>query len=292
MQIYIGITLATRYILVTISLPEEEADLAMGVLAGYPMVGVEHGVDQITVCFEQNDWQGAFAETIIEEMLAYGIACKLIGLGAEEDQNWNAEWEAGIEPVIVNERIAIVPEWRAAEYDLPLTLIITPKMSFGTGHHATTRMMCTLVERSVQAGETWIDVGTGTGVLAILAAKLGAKRVFAFDNNEWSIVNSGENVVRNDVHDVVELVQAELQDVTLPDCDGLAANLYRHLVIPFSGSFVKAVAPGGVILISGILKYDVDDVSSPFLALGCTLVDTLAEGEWCALMLRTPLTQA
>ncbi|MBC8124160.1 MAG: 50S ribosomal protein L11 methyltransferase [Candidatus Kapabacteria bacterium] len=281
--------MATRYVLLTLSLPEEDMDLAMGVLSGYPLVGVEQGTDEFTICFEQNDWQTDYSETIVSEMNGVGLTAVFVSLETQEDQNWNAEWEASIDPVIVNDRIAIVPEWRASEFDHPLTLIITPKMSFGTGHHATTRMMCQLMEQFVQAGDVWIDVGTGTGVLGILAAKLGATDVYAFDNNEWSIANSIENVARNGVESVVRVEHVELQDVVLPSCNGLAANLYRHLVIPFAPSFIHAVKPGGVILVSGILKYDKDDVSAPFLAQGCTIVESLAETEWCAIAFRTPI---
>ncbi len=279
-----------RYVLLTLSIPEEDMDLAMGVLSGYPLLGVEQGLDACTVCFEQNDWQQGYENSIVAELQQVGVAVELVKLGTEEDQNWNAEWEASIDPVVVNERIIIVPEWRAEEFSYPMTLVITPKMSFGTGHHATTRMMCRLMEVYATPGDTWIDVGTGTGVLAIMAAKLGATSVYAFDNNEWSIVNSQENVARNAVEHIVRLEQVELQDVQLPRCNGLAANLYRHLVIPYAQAFIDAVEPGGIILVSGILKYDRDDVAAPFLEAGCTLVDELAETEWCALALTTPTT--
>lgn len=278
----------TRYVLLTLAIPEEDMDLAMGVLSGYPLLGVEQGLDSCTVCFEQNDWQHDYADAIRDELRQMGIDASLTGVGTEEDQNWNAEWESSIDPVVVNDRIIIVPEWRAHEFSYPMTLVITPKMSFGTGHHATTRMMCRLMEIYAKPGDTWVDVGTGTGVLAIMAAKLGARDVYAFDNNEWSIVNSRENVERNDVQNIVRLEQAELQDVVLPRCNGLAANLYRHLVIPYAPAFINAVEPGGIILISGILKYDRDEVAAPFLDAGCTLVDELAESEWCALALSTP----
>lgn len=279
-----------RYVLLTLSIPEEDMDLAMGVLSGYPLLGVEQGLDACTVCFEQNDWQQGYENSIVAELQQVGVAVELVKLSTEEDQNWNAEWEASIDPVVVNERIIIVPEWRAEEFSYPMTLVITPKMSFGTGHHATTRMMCRLMEVYATPGDTWIDVGTGTGVLAIMAAKLGATSVYAFDNNEWSIVNSQENVARNAVEHIVRLEQVELQDVQLPRCNGLAANLYRHLVIPYAQAFIDAVEPGGIILVSGILKYDRDDVAAPFLEAGCTLVDELAETEWCALALTTPTT--
>ncbi|MCX6139961.1 MAG: 50S ribosomal protein L11 methyltransferase, partial [Candidatus Kapabacteria bacterium] len=165
--------MATRYILLTISLPEEQMDLAIGVLSGFPIVGIEQGMDEFKVCFDQNDWQDDYAGMIITEMNEVSLTASIVDVKIQEDKNWNAEWEASIEPVIVNERIAIVPEWRASEYNHPLTLIITPKMSFGTGHHATTRMMCILMEQYAKKDDVWIDVGTGTGVLAILAAKLG-----------------------------------------------------------------------------------------------------------------------
>lgn len=284
--------MATRYVLLTLGVHDEDLDIVMGVLSGYPIMGVEQGMDQITACVEQNDWQPVYAESIVDEIKALGIQVALLALRTEEDQNWNAEWEASIDPVVVNERIVIVPEWRAHEFDLPLTLVITPKMSFGTGHHATTRMMCKLTEQYVQQGEKWIDVGTGTGVLAILAARLGASHVFAFDNNEWSVVNSQENIERNGVTEMITLQMSELQETPLPACDGLAANLYRHLVIPFAQAFIESVKPGGIILVSGILKYDFDEVAAPFLERGCTVESSLAETEWCAIAFRTPTEQA
>ena len=280
--------MTTRYVLVTLRVPEEQQDLATAILTTYPMLGIEVGMDECTVSFEQNDWQDDFRESIVNEMLAQGLDVEITKVGTEEDQNWNAEWEASIDPVVVNERIVIVPEWREEEYDVPMKLVITPKMSFGTGHHATTRMMCRLMEDLVKPGDRWIDVGTGTGVLAILAVKLGAEHVLAFDNNEWSVLNSQENIVKNDCVDKVELYQAELGKIELPPCDGLAANLYRHLVIPHAKDFVNCVKPGGSIVVSGILKYDAEEVIAPFIELGCTVEKRLDESEWCAIDFRTP----
>ena len=224
--------MTTRYVLLTLRVPEEQQEMATAILTTYPMLGIEVGMDECTVSFEQNDWQEDYRESIIQEMTERGLDVAITKIGTEEDQNWNAEWEASIDPVIVNERIVIVPEWKEEEFDNPMKLVITPKMSFGTGHHATTRMMCRLMEHLVQPGDRWIDVGTGTGVLAILAVKLGAEHVLAFDNNEWSVLNSQENIAKNDCASSIELHQAELGKIDLPPCDGLAANLYRHLVIP------------------------------------------------------------
>lgn len=278
----------TRYVLVSLSVPEEHVDMASGVLATYPIVGIEETMDQLTVTFDQNDWQEHYRQSIVEECADVGVTASVLAVRIEDDKNWNAEWEQGIEPVVVNERIVIVPEWRAADVDAPLKLVITPKMSFGTGHHATTRMMCMLLERYVRPGSTWMDVGTGTGVLAILARKLGATSVYAFDNNEWSILNAAENIARNDETEGITLEQIDLHQVELPTVDGIAANLYRHLVIPYSGAFVSATKPGGVIIISGILKYDAADIVAAFTEHGCTEIDRLDETEWAAIAFRTP----
>lgn len=279
----------TRYVLVTIAVPEEQFDLASAVFSTYPLVGVEERMDELTICFEQNDFHDGMEQSIMDELLALNVQASLVKVGTEEDQNWNAEWEKSIDPVIVNDRIVIVPEWKASDYaSVPLRLIITPKMSFGTGHHATTRMMCLLTEEYVRPDEFWVDVGTGTGVLAILAVKLGARQAWGFDNSEWSVVNARENIAHNDVGDRVTVEESGLEDVKLPPCDGLMANLYRHLVIPYASTFVRAVKPGGIILVSGILKYDIDEVCAPFMELGCAAEQTLHESEWAAVAFRTP----
>lgn len=278
----------TRYVMLTLSIHDEDSEIAVGVLSGYPIVGIEQGMDSMTVCFEQNDWQADYQGAISQELATMNVTVHGSHVEVLDDRNWNAEWESSIEPVVVNERIVIVPEWYSESVPQPIRLVITPKMSFGTGHHSTTRMMCRLVEKHVEPGSSWIDVGTGTGVLAILAALLGAQSVFAFDNDEWSYSNALENIDRNDVAAVVHLEHAELQAVGLPLSSGLAANLYRHLVIPHAESFVRSVQPGGMILLSGILRYDADDVCAPFLAMGCEIDEIMSETEWCAIALRTP----
>lgn len=271
-----------RYVLLTMSVPEEETDIALGVLSLYPIIGVELGTDTAIVCFDQVDWRTELADVIVTDLQHHGVHAKHVETTVEDEQNWNAEWESTIEPVVVNERIVIVPEWKCDLVHAPMKIIISPKMSFGTGHHATTRMMCLLLERYVQPGSAWVDVGTGTGVLAILAAKLGASNVYAIDNNEWSILNARENIDRNGNQDTIKLEQIELRDAVLPACDGIAANLYRHLVVPYAHTFIQAVKRKGIIIVSGILSYDCEDVIRPFTDDGCSIRENLTEGEWCA----------
>ncbi|MBI2793480.1 MAG: 50S ribosomal protein L11 methyltransferase [Ignavibacteria bacterium] len=277
-----------RYVLFSMSIPEEESDLAMGVLSLYPITGVELKTDMAIACFDQVDWSEGFESAIITDLRAIGVHANYVKATVEEDQNWNAEWESSINPIVVNENIVIVPEWKSNAVSAPIKLIISPKMSFGTGHHSTTRMMCRLMERYVRTSSTWVDVGTGTGVLAILAAKLGAANVYAFDNDEWSILNAKENIERNGCQEIIQLEQKELGHSVLPKCDGIAANLYRHLVIPFANTFIQALNSYGVIIVSGILSYDFEDVIKPFVDSKCTIEEKLTEGEWCAVAIVRP----
>ncbi|GMV52430.1 MAG: 50S ribosomal protein L11 methyltransferase [Chlorobi bacterium] len=278
----------SEYTLITVAVPEEQTEVATAIFSAYPILGIEVGLDSMVVCFPGTDWNEQYRESMLEDLHSAGVSAAIIRTETLAEKNWNEAWEANIEPIVVNERITIAPEWHADSVTAPLTLIVTPKMSFGTGHHATTRMMCKLLETEVHQGSVWVDVGTGTGVLAILAVKLGAASVFAFDNNEWSILNAHENIDKNHAGTHITLEQLDLQTATLPSCDGITANLYRHLVIPFAPHFIGAVKPGGVIIVSGILKYDRNDVVQPFTALNCTIKAELAEDEWCAITFETP----
>ncbi|RPI65320.1 MAG: hypothetical protein EHM43_12870, partial [Ignavibacteriae bacterium] len=97
----------TRYVLLTLSIPEEHTDVATGILSLYPMIGLEMGLDEATVTFDERDWKDEFQTSILDDLASAGVPSTIVKVGSEVDQNWNAEWEASIDPVIVNERIAI-----------------------------------------------------------------------------------------------------------------------------------------------------------------------------------------
>ncbi len=114
-----------------------------------------------------------------------------------EETNWNQVWESNFDPVIVDDFVAVRAHFHEPIKNVQHEIVITPKMSFGTGHHATTYMMMQQMRELDFAGKNVFDFGTGTGVLAILAEKLGAQKVIAIDNDDWSIENADENVKRN-----------------------------------------------------------------------------------------------
>ena len=132
-----------------------------------------------------------------------------------QDQNWNEAWEATVKPIRVTDRIVITPTW---EHYAPapddIVILIDPKMSFGTGFHETTRLTLKLIEQYMPQGGTLLDFGTGTGILAIAAVKLGASAAVGVDHDEWSYNNALENIVLNQVDKRVSILLGELPSVT------------------------------------------------------------------------------
>ena len=162
-----------------------------------------------------------------------------------------------------------------------IVIVIDPSMGFGTGHHQTTRLCLSLLQSIEIAGRRLIDVGTGSGVLAIAAAKLGARSVTAMDNDSDALHNARENVERNAV--IVEIVEADLAAFTAAPADILVANLTAAVLRQHASTLRRLVAPHGVLIVSGFSPEVLADVTAPFDARE---VRTAAETEWAAAMLR------
>lgn len=200
------------------------------------------------------------------------------------NQNWNEEWEKTIKPIQVTERIVITPTWH--EYPPgkgQLVLTIDPKMSFGTGYHETTRLTLKLLEKHVRAGSRVLDIGTGTGVLAIAAIKLGAANAIGVDNDEWSFNNANENIRLNNVEEQVQIVLGELSDVAGSTFDLIVANIQRNVLEPLLPAIKNQLASNGMIILSGLLKFDEEPMIDALHSNGFRLTEELQENEWIAL---------
>jgi len=273
----------TQYVNVHFDIQEELFEMAFAYLSTYKIEGIEEKTDEIIVCFNETNWNEDVKDEILEVMKTIDPEIKLTKIEMIADKNWNEEWEKNLPPIIVSPHLAIVPSWKENEIESELKIIINPKMSFGTGHHATTRLVCRLMENLVQKDSFWVDAGTGTGVLAILAIKLGAASSFAFDNNIWSLENAIENVELNHCSEKIKITQEDIHQVLIPDCDGIAANLYTHLLIPSLPKFRNALLKSkGSLVISGVLVYDEKDILDAALKAGFKHVETLYEDEWIA----------
>lgn len=263
---------------------EEFYDLAVGCLYDFPITGIEEGLDELTVTLVN----GITAEDVSDEMLSrlhtMNIECKVKEVNHVVEQNWEKQWEESLQPIQVSDTIWITPSWKKDKIEGKYIIVIDPKMSFGTGYHPTTRMVCRMVEETVTPDSVWLDVGTGTGVLAILSVMAGAQSCVGFDVDEWSIENAQENVQINNVADKVSVIQGDVATYEYQDYDGIAANLYRNLLIPALPKFHKALMQKrGVLIVSGILIYDADEIIEEAQKVGFRLEKKTIEGEWCAI---------
>lgn len=205
---------------------------------------------------------------------------------ALEDRNWNEEWESNFSPIRVGERLLIRADFHPADGTVEQELVITPKMAFGTGHHATTYMMCELLfeyfHGGAHAGCRVLDYGSGTGVLAILAKRLGAGPVDAVDIEEPAAESTAENAATNGVQ-LNHVVHGQLHDVPAgPAYDLLLANINRNVILATADALYERLKPGGTVFFSGILAQDEDLLTQRLKDVGFQHQDTRRREDWRA----------
>jgi ribosomal protein L11 methyltransferase len=200
-----------------------------------------------------------------------------------QETNWNAVWESNFEPIRINDFVAIRAEFHAPIVNVENEIVITPKMSFGTGHHATTHLMVELMRNLHLKNKRVFDFGTGTGILAILAEKLGAANVFAIDNDQWSIDNTLENIQRNDCSKV-EVVLLDQPPIN-QQFDVVLANINKSIILQFLESIYNSTSLDGAILLSGLLKEDEADILQAVKNFNLQVADIQERKGWIALYL-------
>ncbi len=204
-----------------------------------------------------------------------------------EDQNWNASWEKTIRPIRVTDSLVITPSWHEVQsVDGHIVLVIDPKMSFGTGYHETTRLSLRLLECLLRPSMRVLDVGTGTGVLAIAAAKLGASSVTGSDIDEWAFRNAGENAERNAVSDRVRILQTPVGSVTQTEFDLIVANIQLDVIGELLGDMVSRLTADGVLILSGLFETEKPALSQLLARHSLSISEELAENEWIAIAAR------
>ena len=203
------------------------------------------------------------------------------------EQDWTESWKAAFKPFRLGEHMIVKPSWEHVERGPGDHVIeIDPGMAFGTGTHETTGMCVKLVEKYVKRGDRVIDIGTGTGILAIAAAHMGAKPVLATDLDAVAVRVAAENVAANGFAGVIDVRCGDLLDVVQESSDVVIANIIADVIIALAEPVRARIVDGGLFICSGISVERREDVLKALADAGYQVLDALTEGEWCAMAAR------
>lgn len=249
-------------------------ELLIAQLTGIGYEGFEETNDQLQA-FIQEPY---FSDDMLNNLLCiYDVTySKSIVL----DQNWNVLWESNFDPVRVDDFVGIRADFHPPFDYVQHEIIITPKMSFGTGHHATTNMMMELMRELDFHGKAVFDFGTGTGILAILAEKLGASAVLATDNDDWCIENATENISVNNCNYIeIQKVNDAKQNKKF---NIVIANINKNIILGNISFLAGALLPEGHVLLSGLLVEDEPDILAVCRQAGWEHLQTIRKAGWIA----------
>ncbi|GMA52147.1 ribosomal protein L11 methyltransferase [Alicyclobacillus contaminans] len=235
---------------------------------------------------------GAAFNQVASAGLDLGAARETLCLELLDESSWENAWKDGFQPMPIGERLMVVPKWWEDEVQLNgrIPVILEPGMAFGTGTHATTQLCLEALQRVPLNGASVIDVGCGTAVLAIAAAKLGAARVLAIDIDPVATAAARGNVADNNVADVVQVETGDLlSPAAAGQCDLLIANILRDILLRMMPQAAQKVAPGGRIVLSGIVTSQETPIRESLRQHGFIVEDRLVREDWVALVgRRTP----
>ena len=217
--------------------------------------------------------------------LGMNVSVSLEGLNEED---WADNWKKYYYPVSIGRHITVVPEWRMDSYERgpdDVIIIMDPGMAFGTGTHETTRLCAALLEKIIKPGDRVVDVGTGSGILAICAAKLGASHVSAYDIDPMSVRVANENIQKNGVSDVILCTEGDLLASAPDGSDIVTANLTADIILRMAPDTGRAVKSGGYIVLSGIIDPQCKEVIQAMEAQGFDKLEELHENDWTGLLM-------
>lgn len=262
---------------------ETASDLLSGLLADIGFESFEAEENGITAYIRAEEYSPAKVQSLVT---SFPLPCRLTwNEQFIEGRDWNEEWEKNyFQPVVLGDRCVVHATFHEEYPKLEYDIVIDPKMAFGTGHHATTSMMVGNLLRYDIKGKDVIDMGTGTGILAILAKKLGAKRVDAIEIDPMACRNAKENAALNGCE--IEFIQGDARSLDLMGkADIFLANINRNIILADLQEYVKHIKEDGKLMISGFYEKDVPLIERSLNNFGMKIVEKIVEDNWCSLVI-------
>ena len=295
-----------KYIEMTINTSKDKKDIIEGILFDYGIYTTEEISSDIVDELDQNekDWdfidypllnskEGVFALRVYPENmkdannLKADLNEKNLGqclIEEKDDEDWANNWKKYYKPLEIGEKLAIVPEWEAYDNDKRIVIKINPGMAFGTGTHESTYMCLELLERYVKKDDEIFDIGYGSGILAIAALKLGAKRALAVDIDDKCIDASHENADLNNLEDKMDIKKVNLLDVVKGRADLIVSNIIAEIIVDEIKNLKNHMDKGGIFITSGIIKERRQMVIDALKENGFEIIDELEKNNWVAIV--------
>ena len=249
--------------------------------------GLEEKEDEIIVYFPRQSWNNETKFLLVDKLkqIRPEYNRKELEEHIVREENWNEAWKENFKTFHLTERLVIAPEWEKYKPAASETLIIiSPKMAFGTGHHETTQLILEIMEERLHEEQSVLDAGTGSGILAIYAAKKGASPVVAFDTDPLAIENLRENAELNGVKNKINAILGTLKQVPVRQFDLIIANINRNVLLDLAASFSEYQKKNGFLLLSGILEADVGLIKEKYEKRHYQLIGQKSKNEWRALI--------
>ena len=282
--------MATDWVEVTITSEADSGEL-LGALNDPAVTGAWQERGFIHLYWPSERWTGDRLDQLRKVLEHFGPHAE-VAVDRLPDRDWNAEWARQVKPLRIGRRVVIRPSWeRIILENDDLELIIDPKQAFGTGHHATTRLMIELLEELIHGNERVLDVGTGSGVLAMVALRLGASTALGIDHDQVAIDCAREYAALNRFGSELRLATMALHDMTDrsgESFDLILANLDRGTLCESSSALVRYLDGGARLVLSGLLTEQQDEVTDMFAASGACVCRQRERDGWVAVQLVIP----
>ncbi|MDB5257690.1 MAG: prmA [Chitinophagaceae bacterium] len=270
-----------KYLVVPITCQEEDIDLLVYHLTEAGFEAFEEKPGQLEAYILIADYNKEATHQLIH---THFPASSILEEKELENKNWNEEWEKNFDPITVNKHLRVRAIFHEPDPEIEMELVIQPKMSFGTGHHATTRLMMEEILELSFDGLDVVDAGCGTGILGILAEKRGAKSVLAYDIEDWAFENSIENANLNSCKRV-KVLQGTIGTLTIADqsAEIVLANINRNILLEEMGEYARVLKSKGTLLLSGFYEEDIAVLTEKANSVGLKVIGSKLKDKWALL---------
>lgn len=271
---------------ITIKTIPQNNEIISGLLWQLNLNGIEEKENELIVIYEETkNISKAEIKKILDNASKHNLIESYEIIEQElADKNWNEEYEKKINIIEVSEKLVVKPSFKKYQpREGQIVITIDPKMSFGTGEHQTTKMVLRLLEKYIIKDENVLDVGTGTGILAIASVLLGAKKAIGIDIDEWCLINGNENIKINNLEDKVEIRLAEVHQIPEKDFDIITANINKNILMEIAEEIKRKIKKTGILILSGLLYSDENEITKKYESLGFHPIEKLQMDEWISI---------